>query len=132
MSEQRLRILIAEDYVDTAEMLRMILERWDNEVHCAFDGQAAVDMALKLDPDVVLLDIGLPKLDGYEVARRIRASKPGDRPYLVALTGYGTDEEVRRARETGFNHHLRKPVDPIDLKALLKTLRASIAGPTAG
>jgi two-component system, sensor histidine kinase len=103
------RVLIIEDDVDSREMLRIVLELDGHEVHVASEGVAGLEMALALRPDVALVDIGLPGIDGYEVARRIRAS--GLTMRLVALSGYGQAEDRRRSREAGFDLHLVKPVD---------------------
>jgi signal transduction histidine kinase len=111
------RLLVVEDNVDARQTLRTLLEALGHEVHEAADGEAGVAAALERRPDLVFVDIGLPKLDGYEVARRLRAAKLGVR--LVALTGYGRDDDVQRAREAGFDVHLLKP-------ATLEQLRAAI------
>jgi PAS domain S-box-containing protein len=113
----RRRILVVDDNQDSAESLALLLEIYGHEVQVAFTGPAALDRARTFLPDVVLLDIGLPGMDGYEVARQLRAERDGCR--LVALTGYGQDEDRRRSREAGFDHHLIKPVD---LEALVRVL----------
>ncbi len=97
----------------------MLMEIGGHETHLCYDGQSALTEAEKYRPEVVLLDIGLPGLDGLEVARRIRAMNLSPRPMLVALTGYGQNDDVRRSREAGFDHHLVKPTDPQTLIALL-------------
>ncbi len=112
------RVAVVDDNRDGAESLAMLLRLWGHEVYLAHDGPTAVEVVRANQPEVVLLDIGLPGMDGYQVARQLRAESP-DR-ILVALTGYGQDEDRRRAREAGFNHHLTKPVAPEDLQALLK------------
>lgn len=104
------KVLVVDDNKDFAESLAMLLESLGHETHMAHDGQAALEAAETYDPDVVLLDIGLPKLDGYEVARRLRA-KHGSRYVLAALTGWGQDEDREKARSAGFDHHLVKPVE---------------------
>jgi PAS domain S-box-containing protein len=104
------RVLIIEDNEDSRVMLRQLLEHAGHEVHDAGDGQQGIEAALRLEPDVALIDVGLPELDGYEVARRIRAeSRRG--MLLVALTGYGLAEDRERALAAGFDLHLVKPVD---------------------
>jgi two-component system CheB/CheR fusion protein len=103
------RVLVVEDHDDSREMLRTLLEADGHEVHEAADGLAAVEEALGWRPDVVLLDVGLPALDGFEAARRIRAG--GGAMRLVALTGYGQPDDVARSREAGFDEHLVKPID---------------------
>jgi two-component system, chemotaxis family, CheB/CheR fusion protein len=121
-----LRILIVDDNRDSAEMLAMLLEYSGHVIHKAHDGLAAVHAAITLDPDVILLDIGLPVLNGYEAARRIRELQESQarRPVLVALTGLGQDEDRRRSEEAGFDAHLVKPVDDATLNSLLATLAA--------
>jgi two-component system CheB/CheR fusion protein len=115
------RVLVADDNHDSAESLGMLLELAGHEVCLAYDGQEALEAASRFEPDVMLLDIGLPKLDGFEVATRLRRDRRHDRMLLVAVTGYGTDGDRERARTAGFDHHLIKPVDP-------KALRDLIAG----
>ena len=111
-------ILVVEDNADAREMLRVALELDGHHVEVAADGLEGVETALRLHPDVALVDIGLPGLDGYEVARRVRESL-GDDVRLIALTGYGQAEDRRRTREAGFDAHLVKPVDQEMLGALL-------------
>ncbi len=120
-----LRILIVDDNQDAAEMLAMLLKLSGHETHIARDGLEAVEAAARLQPDVILLDIGLPSLNGYEVARRIREQqKQRGRPLLVAITGWGQDEDRRRSEEAGFDAHMVKPVDEAALGKLLVTLGA--------
>jgi two-component system, sensor histidine kinase len=113
-------VLVIEDNVDAREMLRMALELDGHRVETAADGTSGVEAALRTTPDVVLVDIGLPGLDGYAVARRLRAAL-GHRVTLVALTGYGQSEDRRRTAEAGFDAHLVKPVDPDVLTRALAT-----------
>jgi CheY-like chemotaxis protein len=122
-SDRPRRLLVVEDNVDARQTLRTLLEALGHEVHEAADGEAGVAAALERRPDLVFVDIGLPRLDGYEVARRLRAAKLGAR--LVALTGYGRDDDVQRARDAGFDEHLLKP-------ATLEQLRAAIEGVAVG
>lgn len=114
-------ILVVEDNYDAREAMRALLELDGHAVEVAADGAQAVDMARAKHPDVALIDIGLPGLDGYEVARRIRASA-APRPVLIALTGYSQPEDRQRATDAGFDAHLIKPVDPAELSRLLATL----------
>jgi len=104
------RVLVIEDNDDSRDMLRQVLEHAGHEVHDAGDGPKGVDAALRLEPDVALIDVGLPELDGYEVARRLRAQARPDM-LLVALTGYGMAEDRERALAAGFDLHLVKPID---------------------
>ena len=113
------RILIIEDNADAREMLRAQLERDGHEVHAAADGPAGLEAAAAARPDVVLIDIGLPGLDGYDVARRIRASPWGKSMLLVALTGYGQADDRRNALEAGCDLHVTKPVMPDRLAEII-------------
>jgi CheY-like chemotaxis protein len=115
------RILVVDDNHDAALSLAKLLRLSGHEVHTVHDGLEAVAAAETLEPQVVLLDIGLPKLNGYEAARRIRAQQGRKNVLLVALTGWGQEEDRRRSRESGFDAHLVKPVDFKALKALLVT-----------
>jgi PAS domain S-box-containing protein len=112
------RVLIAEDIPDAAEMLRLMVESMGHEVRVAADGVQAVSIAREFVPRIALLDIGMPRMDGYEAARQIRAAMGTD-VVLVALTGWGQDDDHRRAREAGFDRHLTKPADPRVLEALI-------------
>lgn len=114
-------ILIVEDNADAREALRMLLELDGHAVEAAAEGVEALEIARAKDPDIALVDIGLPGIDGYEVARRVRA-RDRRRPLLIALTGYGQPEDRRRATEAGFDSLLVKPVDPSALSDLLATL----------
>ena len=116
------RILLADDNRDALDSLATLLQCDGHEVHTAADGAEALAVAAEYRPNVVLLDIGMPKLDGYEVARRIRAEPWGQATVLIALTGWGQDEDRRRSREVGFNSHLVKPLDPDALSKLLSRL----------
>ena len=117
-------ILVVDDNRDAALSLATVLQLSGYTTHVAYDGAEAVQVAAAVRPDVMLLDIGLPKLDGYEVARKIRAQPWGEAMVLVALTGWGQEEDRRRSSEAGFNGHLVKPVD---LDALMKLLAETLA-----
>jgi CheY-like chemotaxis protein/two-component sensor histidine kinase len=119
-----LRILIVDDNQDGADSLAMMLRIMKYDTATAYDGQEGVDVAERLRPDVVLLDIGLPKLNGYEACRRIRGQPWGKSMVLIALTGWGQDRDRRRSHEAGFDHHMVKPVDPDALMRLLAELQA--------
>jgi CheY-like chemotaxis protein len=114
------RVLIVEDNADACEMLGTVLSSAGHEVREADTGAAALDAAATFRPDVGLIDIGLPGVDGYEVARRLRATDGGKGMLLVALTGYGQPEDRRRARAAGFDAHLTKPVLPEQLAEVLE------------
>ena len=114
-------ILIVEDNVDARDALCLLLELEGHLVAGAGEGHQALELVRAKDPDIALVDIGLPGIDGYEVARRVRALD-GRRPVLIALTGYGQPEDRRLASEAGFDDLLVKPVDPTALATLLATL----------
>ncbi len=118
------RILIVDDNRDSAESLAMLLKLTKNETRTAYDGLQAVEAAATWGPDLILLDIGLPKLNGYEACRRIREQPWGRGMILVALTGWGQEEDRQQSREAGFNGHLVKPVDLAALTKLLAELDA--------
>jgi signal transduction histidine kinase/CheY-like chemotaxis protein len=112
------RVLVAEDNPDAAEMLRMMLGLKGHDVRVANDGVQAVAIAERFHPDIAFVDIGMPRMDGYEVADRIRRLL-GPTVVLIALTGWGQDEDKRRSREAGFDHHLTKPPEPETLERLI-------------
>jgi len=118
-----LRILVVDDNVDAADTLAEILRAAGHGVQTEHDGIAAVDAARSHKPDVVLLDIGLPKLNGYDAARQIRSHDHS--PVLVAVTGWGQDDDRRRSQEAGFHHHLVKPVDLSALERILESTASS-------
>jgi CheY-like chemotaxis protein len=121
------RILLADDNNDALESLATLLELGGHEVVTASNGALALECAERHRPEVVLLDIGMPMLDGYEVARRIRVQPWGQKITLVALTGWGQDSDRRRSREAGFDSHLVKPLDMDKLTELLEKLPLSAA-----
>jgi PAS domain S-box-containing protein len=118
----RCRILIADDLPDSVESLAMILRLGGHDIQTARDGLEAVQAAATLCPDVIFLDIGMPKMNGYEAARSIRQHPWGRHIVLVALTGWGQEDDKRRATEAGFDHHLTKPVDAVTLDKLLSLI----------
>jgi two-component system CheB/CheR fusion protein len=121
------RILVVDDNVDAAEALSLLLRMQAHEVRVVYDGLAALAAARDMKPDVVLLDIGLPEMDGLEVAKSLRARDDGPRPLLVAMTGFGQAEDRARTAAAGFDHHLTKPVDPKVLVSLMQTARGPAA-----
>ena len=116
------RVLVVDDNVDAAEMLVMMLQMFGNKVQAVYSGQTAVAIALEYKPDCILLDIGLPDMNGYEVARRLRQLPQTKNMWLIAMTGYGQDSDRQKSREAGFDYHLVKPVAPQELQDLLTTL----------
>jgi CheY-like chemotaxis protein len=118
------RILIVDDNLDTARGLAKLLARRDYEVRLAHDGPGALKAAREFAPAVVLLDIGLPGMDGYEVAQRLRANPACEKISVIAISGYGQEADRRRSGEAGFDHHLVKPVD---LQNVLRLLAGSAA-----
>jgi CheY-like chemotaxis protein len=117
------RILVVDDNVDTTEMLSLLLEMHGHETHVAHSGRSAMRVANDVRPDVVLLDLGLPDMDGCDVARELRDRPSGRGLLLVALTGWGGDEDRQRTHEAGFDAHLLKPVLWEQLEPLLQTKR---------
>ena len=113
------RILVADDDQDSAESLAMLFKMMGHEVRAAQDGLAAVDLAEIFRPDLIVLDIGMPGLDGYEVCRRIRQHAWGQAIVIAALTGWARDEDRDRSEQAGFNHFLVKPVDSKALEDLI-------------
>jgi PAS domain S-box-containing protein len=116
------RVLIADDNVDSATVLAILLRASGHEVQTVHDGMAALESSKSFRPDLVILDIGMPKVNGYDVARQIR-SRGDSHVTLVAITGWGQEEDKRRARESGFDQHLTKPVDVAALERLLAEMR---------
>ena len=114
-----MRVLVVDDNRDLAEGLGMLLEHLGAEVRLAFDGSAALEEFDRSRPALVLLDIGMPKMDGYEVARAIRQRPYGAHAVLIALTGSGMDEDIKRAEDAGFDRHLTKPVSMRSIETLL-------------
>ncbi len=113
------RVLIVDDNESAAHVLGMLLKALGNEVQTAFDAIYAIELAEHFRPDVVLLDLGMPKMNGYEAARHIRSQPWGKTMVLAALTGWGQEDDKRRTREAGFDHHFVKPVDPATLQKFL-------------
>jgi CheY-like chemotaxis protein len=123
-SQVTFRILIADDNKDAAQSTGMMLRMLGNEVRTVHNGLQAVEEAEAFRPDVILLDIGMPQLNGYEAAQRIRQQRWGKDMVLVALTGWGQEDDKERATAAGFDQHFTKPVNPTDLERLLANLQA--------
>lgn len=117
-STERPRILVVDDSKDGADSLRMVLQILGADPRVAYDGRSALETIRSFRPAVVLLDIGMPDMDGHEVARRVRADPELAAVRLIALTGWGTEEDRRRSAESGFDEHWVKPVDPDKLVAI--------------
>jgi PAS domain S-box-containing protein len=115
-------VLIADDNPDGAEILGMLLQSSGHTVHVANDGAAALELAARIKPDIAVLDIGMPGLSGYEVAKRIRCEAWGVRMTLIAVTGWGQEEDKREALAVGFDFHVTKPMDPTQLEAIFASI----------
>lgn len=113
------RVLIVDDNADAAETLALLVGTLGGEARTAADGPSGIQCASEFSPDMIFLDIGMPGMDGYETCRRIREKRFGRRPVIVALTGWGQEDDKRRAAEAGFDSHLTKPADPVILERLL-------------
>jgi DNA-binding response OmpR family regulator len=116
----KLRVLIVDDNQDAADTLALLMKLEGYTVAVANDGSTALAEESTFQPQLVLLDIGMPGMDGYEVARELRARAPGKSLVIVAVTGYGQPEDRARAKEAGFSDHLTKPINPLKLKATIK------------
>ena len=114
------RVLIADDNVDATESLQLWLEMAGHEVHTALTGPAALKVAETVRPQVALLDVGMPGMSGLEVAAKIREAPWGREIVLIALTGWGQEEDRRRSQDAGFDHHLTKPVPPETIEELIR------------
>ena len=122
MTESKLlRILVADDNKDAADALTVLLEISGHEVLTVYDGEAAVDAATGHNPELAVLDIGMPKLNGYQVAQVLRQRLPGT--VLVAVSGWGSVRDVERAREAGFHHHITKPAAFDEIDSLIRRIR---------
>jgi two-component system CheB/CheR fusion protein len=118
-SSAPLLALVVDDSRDCAESLALLLRFWGQEAVVAYDGPAALEAARARAPDVVLLDIAMPGMDGYELARRLRLVAGMEKAVLIAITGRGSEADVRRCQEAGIDCHFTKPVDPEELKQVL-------------
>jgi PAS domain S-box-containing protein len=116
------RVLVVDDHRDSADSLAMLLKAMGHEVDRAYDGEQAIELASKVVPELILLDIGMPRMDGYETCRRLKAEPSVENTVVVALTGWGQDEDRQKSRAAGFDHHLVKPVAIGELVALMSSL----------
>jgi CheY-like chemotaxis protein len=119
VSQRARHVLIVDDHPDVREVMRLLLEEWGHRVQEAETGERGLEIIQQSRPDVVLVDIGLPDLDGCSVARAVRSARGGDACLLVAITGYGGAADRRRTSEAGFDAHLTKPVDEEELARIL-------------
>jgi two-component system, chemotaxis family, CheB/CheR fusion protein len=120
---RRLRVLVADDNKNTADTLGILLNSWGHEALIAYDGLSALKKGQKDQPDVALLDLGLPGLDGYRVAQQLRREPALKNMILIAVTGYKWKDAHLRSQEYGFDHHLVKPVEPEQLQTLLASVK---------
>ncbi len=120
-----LRVLVVDDKADVVTSMSIFLKTWGYDVRTASDGPGALEIAATYRPQVVLLDIGLPGINGYEVAMRLRKLPGGETMTLIAMTGYGQAEDRRRSEEAGITHHFVKPMDPVLLRQMLSSIAAS-------
>lgn len=120
-----LRVLVIDDNPDMAESIAVLLQMFGHRIEIAVDGAQGLDVAQRFEPDVVLLDIGLPGMDGYELARRLREAFASREVLLIALSGYGRSEDIVRATEAGIDHYLVKPADPIRLRDLISDFQVT-------
>ena len=123
-----LQVLVVKDNPDAAESLALVLRAYGDDVRIAADGPAALALAQAEAPDAMLLNLGLPGMDGYEVARRLRQLPLPKRPLLVAVSGYGGAQDLIRCREAGIDLHFVKPADPGELQAVLRKLQEPPGG----
>src|SRR5262249_40603161 len=123
--ERPLRVLIADDCSDIAYTEAMLVRLWGHEAAVAADGRAALDLARAVQPDVMLLDLGMPGLSGFELAQRIRHEERLRQATLIAVTGYGDPAVQEQSRAAGFDFHLVKPVDPALLERVLRVIHES-------
>lgn len=117
------RVLIADDYVDAAESLALVLSISDVHTEIALDGAQALECANSWHPHICVLDLEMPKVDGREIARRIREQNWSERPLLIALTGWTTARDRQDAFDAGFDHYITKPVDPLTIMSIVRSFR---------
>jgi two-component system, OmpR family, response regulator len=123
---RRFRVLIVDDNKDAADSLVALTGLWGYEVRAAYDGESGLAVARTFEPDCLLLDIGMPRIDGYALAAGIRSEPALRAAKLVALTAYSSEDHKRRAREVGFDYHLVKPADPAELQRMLNMLAQTL------
>jgi CheY-like chemotaxis protein len=121
------RVLVVDDNVDSADAMALLVRYYGHDVLVAHDGEDALRLAETYRPHAILLDLGLPRVDGYEVTRRLRAESWAARTTIVAISGWGQDADLQRSRQAGCDHHLVKPAEPQALKTLLDDLGRSLS-----
>ena len=126
LTSHRLKILVVDDNRDAAESLSTLLQLKGHEVRRAYDGENALQLAEEYRPQLVLLDLGMPKMNGYEACRRIRGHAWGAQMTLIAVTGWGQEDDRRKSSDAGFDGHLVKPVEPATLEELSMHLHARV------
>jgi CheY-like chemotaxis protein len=114
-------VLVVDDNQAAVKLLSMVIKSLGNEVRTAYNGEEAIEVAASFHPEVVLMDLGMPKMNGFEAARHIREQPWGQNMLLIALSGWGQEDDKRKTKEAGFDHHLTKPAEPAELKKLLAT-----------
>lgn len=125
-SERRFRVLIVDDNPDSADTLAALIGLWGFESRAVYNAQAALRAASEFEPDCFVLDIAMPGMDGYELARQLRQRPEYSRSPLVAVTAFSNETHQGRLRDAGFNHHLTKPADPGDLERLMRMLAQTL------
>lgn len=124
-----LRVLLVDDWPDAAEAMAALTRLWGHDTRIAHDGASALDLAALYRPDVIFLDVGLPGIDGYQVARRLRENPSLHETFIVSVTGCADEQALRLSREAGCDGHLTKPVDPTGLERLLASRREAQRNP---
>jgi CheY-like chemotaxis protein len=124
-----LRVLVAEDHADSAASLALLLRIWGHEVQAAHEGPTALEMARAFSPNVILLDLGMPGMDGWQVAEQFHKQPAQKRPLLIAVTGYGQEADRCRSQQAGIDLHLLEPVDLDQLRGLLSRFQLLLAQP---
>jgi CheY-like chemotaxis protein len=119
------KILVVDDNVDAADTLTLLLRNEGHDVHTAYGGRDAIQIADTVKPEVVLLDIQMPRMSGYDLVRELRRHERAPRPLLIAVSAWGAESDKLASRQAGFDHHLTKPVDPAALNELLAKSRPS-------
>jgi CheY-like chemotaxis protein len=123
ISPVKKKILVVDDNVDAADTLTLLLRNEGHDVHTAYGGRDAIQIADTVKPEVVLLDIQMPRMSGYDLVRELRRHERAPRPLLIAVSAWGAESDKLASRQAGFDHHLTKPVDPGALIALLERPR---------